>query len=160
MYDLAYLIYSDANLPKDVTLSQEILGFDYCAPISGTISSSFGYREHPVEGEERFHYGVDFAAEQGTAVACFADGMISAVGESSSFGKYCVVTHENGYQTLYAHCYRITASSGSEVLRGEKIAEVGETGFATGDASGFCPMRWMWNASATAGKHARAYEVK
>ena len=132
VYDLAYLIYSDENLPKDVTLSQEILGFDYCAPISGTISSEFGYREHPVEGEERFHYGIDLAADEGTAIACFADGTVTGVGESSSYGKYCIVAHENGYQTLYAHCHRITISAGSQVLRGEKIAEVGATGIATG----------------------------
>ena len=54
------------------------------------------------------------------------------MGESSSYGKYCIVTHSGGYTTLYAHCSRITASSGAEVARGEKIAEVGETGMATG----------------------------
>ena len=43
-----------------------------------------------------------------------------------------MVAHEGGYSTLYAHCSRITATSGSVVRRGEKIAEVGETGFATG----------------------------
>ena len=129
---LAYVLYSDKNLPEDVSLEQVILDFDYCTPVCGTISSPFGYREHPVEGEERFHYGVDLAADTGTAVSCFADGTVTAVGESSSYGKYCIVTHSGGYTTLYAHCSRITASSGAEVARGEKIAEVGETGMATG----------------------------
>ena len=129
---LAYVLYSDKNLSEDVSLEQAILDFDYCAPVCGTISSPFGYREHPVEGEERFHYGVDLAADTGTAVSCFADGTVTAVGESSSYGKYCIVTHSGGYTTLYAHCSRITASSGAEVARGEKIAEVGETGMATG----------------------------
>jgi len=130
--ELAYILYSDENLPENVTLAQEILGFDYCTPVSGTISSEFGYRDHPTEGAERFHYGVDLAADNGTAVACFANGTVTAVGESSSYGKYCVVSHDNGYCTLYAHCSRITVSSGAEVLQGEKIAEVGETGMATG----------------------------
>ena len=129
---LAYVLYSDKNLPEDVSLEQVILDFDYCTPVCGTISSPFGYREHPVEGEERFHYGVDLAADTGTTVSCFADGTVTAVGESSSYGKYCIVTHSGGYATLYAHCSRITASSGAEVSRGEKIAEVGETGMATG----------------------------
>ena len=129
---LAYVLYSEKNLPEDVSLEQAILDFDYCTPVCGTVSSSFGYREHPVEGEERFHYGVDLAADTGTAVSCFADGTVTAVGESSSYGKYCIVTHSGGYATLYAHCSRITASSGAEVVRGEKIAEVGETGMATG----------------------------
>ena len=57
---------------------------------------------------------------------------MGAVGESSSYGKYCIINHEGGYSTLYAHCSRICASSGAAVGKGEKIAEVGETGMATG----------------------------
>lgn len=129
---LACVLYSDQNLPSNVSLEQAILDFDYRAPIAGALSSNFGYREHPVEGEERFHYGVDLAAENGTEIDCFADGTVTAVGESSSYGKYCIVAHEGGYSTLYAHCSRITASSGTSVHRGQKIAEVGETGMATG----------------------------
>lgn len=130
--NLAYVLYSDQNLPSNVSLEQAILGFDYCAPLSGALTSNFGYREHPVEGEERFHYGVDLAADTGTEVDCFADGTVTAVGESSSYGKYCIVAHEGGYSTLYAHCSRVTASSGTAVKKGQKIAEVGETGAATG----------------------------
>ncbi len=129
---LAYVLYSDKNLPEDVSLEQAILGFDYCTPVCGTLTSNFGYREHPVEGEERFHYGVDLAADTGTAIRCFADGTVTAVGESSSYGRYCIVTHEGGYSTLYAHCSRVTASSGTAVKEGQKIAEVGESGMATG----------------------------
>lgn len=130
--NLAYVLYSQENLPEGVSMEQAILGFDYCAPVAGVLSSDFGYREHPVEGEERFHYGVDLAADVGTEVDCFADGTVTAVGESSSYGRYCIVAHDGGYSTLYAHCSRITASSGAAVSRGQKIAEVGETGMATG----------------------------
>lgn len=131
--DLAYILYSQENLPEGVSMEQVILGFDYSAPVKGgVVSSDFGYREHPVEGEERFHYGVDLAADTGTEVDCFADGTVTAVGDSSSYGRYCVVEHQGGYSTLYAHCSRITATSGAAVKRGEKIAEVGDTGIATG----------------------------
>jgi len=130
--NLAYVLYSQENLPDRVSMEQVILGFDYSPPVKGTLSSDFGYREHPVEGEERFHYGVDLAADAGTEVDCFADGTVTAVGESSSYGRYCVVAHEGGYSTLYAHCSRITAGSGTAVSRGQKIAEVGDTGMATG----------------------------
>ena len=129
---LAYVLYSDRNLPENVSMEQAILNFDYCTPVCGALSSPFGYREHPLEGEERFHYGVDLAADSGTTVQCFADGTVTAVGESSSYGKYCIVTHAGEYATLYAHCSRITAASGAKVSKGEKIAEVGETGMATG----------------------------
>ncbi len=129
---LAYVLYSDQNLPANVSLEQAMLGFDYQTPLAGTLTSDFGYREHPIEGEERFHYGVDLAADTGTEIDCFADGTVTAVGESSSYGKYCTVAHEGGYSTLYAHCSRVTVSSGAAVTRGQKIAEVGETGIATG----------------------------
>lgn len=129
---LAYVLYSDQNLPENVSLEQAILDFNYCTPVCGTLTSNFGYRKHPVEGEERFHYGVDLAADTGTAISCFADGTVTAVGESSSYGKYCIVTHTGGYSTLYAHCSRVTAASGAAVSEGQKIAEVGETGMATG----------------------------
>ncbi len=130
---LSGILYSEQNLPESVSLEQAILGFDYTSPLPGAaVSSPFGYREHPTAGEERFHYGVDLAADTGTAIACFADGEVRAVGESSSYGKYCIVDHAGGYATLYAHCSRITVSSGAEVKRGQTVAEVGETGIATG----------------------------
>ena len=132
MATLAYILYSDQNLPGNVSMEQSLLGFDYCTPVFGPLSSNFGYREHPVEGEERFHYGVDIAADTGTNIVCFADGAVTAVGESSSYGKYLIVEHEGGYATLYAHCSRITVSSGEKVKEGAKLAEVGETGIATG----------------------------
>lgn len=130
--NLAYVLYSDQNLPRNVSLEQTLLGFDYRSPLAGTLTSNFGYRKHPVEGEERFHYGVDLAADAGTEIDCFADGTVTVVGESSSYGKYCIVAHQGGCSTLYAHCSRVTASSGAAVKKGEKIAEVGETGNATG----------------------------
>lgn len=65
---LAYVLYSDQNLPDNVCLEQALLGFDYCTPVMGTLTSDFGYREHPVEGEERFHYGIDIGAAAGTEI--------------------------------------------------------------------------------------------
>ena len=124
------LVYS--NLPKNVCMEQQILGFSYTTPVTGALSSPFGYREHPIEGEEKFHYGVDLAVDEGTAIASFADGTVTAVGESSSLGKYVIVEHGNGYSTLYAHCSKVTVSSGAAVGKGEKVAEVGQTGMATG----------------------------
>ena len=129
---LAYVLYSDQNLPECVSMEQAILDFSYCTPVNGTLTSDFGYRDHPTEGEDRFHYGVDLAADTGTEVLSFAGGTVSVVGESSSYGKYCMVSHSGGYSTLYAHCSRITVSSGTAVKKGQKIAEVGETGIATG----------------------------
>lgn len=125
--------YAQEDLPEGVRMEQAVLGFVYASPLPGAaVSSEFGYREHPVQGEERFHYGVDLAADSGSAIACFADGSVTAVGESNSYGKYLIVAHEGGLATLYAHCSAILVSSGSAVKRGQEIARVGETGMATG----------------------------
>lgn len=129
---LAYVLYSNQNLPENACMEQKLLGFDYCTPANGPVSSGFGYRDHPIEGEERFHYGVDMAAPDGSDVCCFADGTVKAVGESSSYGKYVIVTHTGGYETLYAHCSAISVSSGAEVERGDVLGKVGQTGIATG----------------------------
>ena len=129
---MALIQYSEQNLPSNVSMQQDLLGFSYSAPLKGSVTSGFGYREHPVEGKERFHYGIDLAAEEGTPIGCFSDGTVSVVGESSSYGKYCIVKHGGGYETLYAHCSRIRTTAGEAVDMGETIAEVGSTGMATG----------------------------
>lgn len=118
--------------PERAAAEQRVLGFDYAAPLQGQITSPFGWREHPTTGREAFHYGVDIAADEGTPVACFADGTVGVVGESVELGRYLTVHHANGVLTLYAHCSRIVVQSGDEVKRGDKLAEVGSTGNATG----------------------------
>lgn len=128
----ASFLYTGQNLPQNVGMEQVLLNFDYQSPVHGEMTSGFGYRKHPVDGVERFHYGVDIAAETGTDIVCFADGVVTATGESTSFGRYCTVEHVGGFTTLYAHCDRVTATSGATVHKGDKLAEVGATGQATG----------------------------
>lgn len=126
------VLYSDEDLPENVSMRQSILGFDHETPVKGVLSSNFGYREHGGgRGAVPLRRGSG-GRHRGTAIACFADGTVTAVGESSSYGKYCTVTHANGCTTLYAHCSRISVSSGAAVKEGEKLGEVGETGMATG----------------------------
>ena len=105
---------------------QQVLGFAYAAPVQGTVTDGFGWRENA------FHYGTDIAADAGTVISSFADGTVTAVGDSSQLGNYVTVSHDGAFTTLYAHCSRITASSGQQVALGDPIAEVGETGNATG----------------------------
>ena len=124
--------YSAENTPPNVCLTQQVLGFDYVQPVTGTVTDGFGYRDHPIDGDMRFHYGVDMEANSGDVICSFADGTVTAVGESSDLGKYITVLHGNGYTTLYAHCSRVTASSAQQVKAGDPIAEVGDTGRTTG----------------------------
>ena len=87
----AAIIYADANLPDGVNLQQVVLGFDYCTPVAGSISSYFGYRKNPVGASDRFHYGLDIAAEEEAEIVSFADGVVTVAAESSSYGKYIIV---------------------------------------------------------------------
>ena len=126
------LVHFNSAAPANVTFSQRVLGFDYTTPAQGTLTSTFGYREHPIQGEELFHYGLDIANAEGTDICAFADGTVKATGESSSFGNYLMVTHKNGYTTLYGHCSKVVVTSGETVKMGQKIAEMGSTGNVTG----------------------------
>lgn len=124
-------VYTMPALPENASLEQRNLGFAHTSPIAAPLTSPFGWREHPVSGGTKFHYGVDLGAAAGTDICAFADGEVYATGDSSSLGYYIMIQHADGYMTLYAHCSKIVVTSGA-VTMGQKIAEVGETGIATG----------------------------
>ena len=126
------VVYGDGTTPEIVDMLQQVLNFSYQKPVEATITSAFGFRDHPVGGSERFHYGIDLGCEKGTVIHAFADGTVTAVAESTELGNYVELTHPDGYTTLYAHCSRVNASSGQTVRMGDPIAEVGDTGDATG----------------------------
>lgn len=125
-------VYTQDNLPENVRMTQTLLGFAYANPLDAILTDKFGYRQHPIDGDQQFHYGLDLEASVGTVIRSFADGKVSVVGESSQLGKYVTVVHAGDYTTLYAHCSRVNASAGQLVKIGDPIAEVGDTGQATG----------------------------
>lgn len=78
------------------------------------------------------HKGIDFTAPIGTAVFAALDGEVMFVGKHKQYGNYVVLEHGNGVMTLYAHHSLNLVQAGDIVRRGQKIAEVGRTGNATG----------------------------
>lgn len=119
-------------LPEKVRTDMPELPFTYSQPVAGVNSSGFGYRVHPIQGEVKFHYGTDFAADAGEDVLAFADGHVAAAGTSPSYGNYLILEHEGGFSSLYAHLSEFIAQEGDTVERGQAIARVGQTGYATG----------------------------
>ena len=105
---------------------------DTVTPVMGVLTSGFGYRTHPVDGEWKYHYGVDIQADTGTPILAFADGVVDYIGESDSYGLYLQLKHADNVTSFYAHCSDICVKTGQTVSAGQKIAEVGETGDATG----------------------------
>jgi len=119
-------------LPVNVDYARSEISFESAVPVFGSKTSDFGYRDHPITGDLLFHYGLDIAVPTGTGIRCFADGVVTATGESPSYGRYVKVGHDGGLSTFYAHCSRILTQKGQNVQKGDIIAQVGMTGWATG----------------------------
>ena len=95
------------------------------------VSSAYGNRMHPILKEHRFHHGIDFVVPAGTPVYASADGTITKVGEKTKHGKLIVITHADGYETLYGTLSKQIVEEGEVVKKGQKIAESGNTGLST-----------------------------
>ncbi len=111
---------------------QRAMGELFIYPIKGRLTSPFGYRKDPFTGRKSFHSGIDLAAPTGTPIKVVLDGTVSEISSSRIFGNYMIVTHSNGYQTLYGHLSKFKARRGQKVVQGEIIAFVGNTGMSTG----------------------------
>jgi murein DD-endopeptidase MepM/ murein hydrolase activator NlpD len=97
------------------------------------IASGFGSRIDPVYKTVKFHYGLDFAAPQGTPIYATADGKATTAGNTGNgYGNHVILDHGYGYETLYGHMVRVKVNNGQAVKRGEVIGWVGSTGKSTG----------------------------
>ena len=101
-------------------------------PVAGTISSPYGYRNHPVREERRFHTGVDISVPPGSEVKATADGIVSFAGWTENSGIVVVVEHGHGFSTAYAHNRKALARVGQRIARGDVISMSGSTGLSTG----------------------------
>lgn len=127
--------YSDTGeaLPANVSFQYYELGLEKTtAPVSGSVTSAFGFRDHPVDGEYSFHAAVDIGVKKGTDVLAFGDGCVRYIGENDVFGLYVKIDHDNGVSTFYAHCEELLVRKGQTLKCGDVIAKSGETGNATG----------------------------
>lgn len=101
-------------------------------PVSGRITSPFGYRNHPITGVYSLHGGTDIAAAEGTPIGAALDGIVEFSGEKRSYGKCVILRHSGGLQTVYAHCSELKLAVGNRVKKGDTVALVGSTGDSTG----------------------------
>ncbi len=101
-------------------------------PVKGWLTSTFGIRNSPFSGRLKMHEGFDIAARTGTIVHATADGIVSQVETALGYGKLTVIDHGYGYKTYYAHNSKIFVKVGQRIVRGERIAAVGNTGSSTG----------------------------
>ncbi|MFH1415856.1 MAG: peptidoglycan DD-metalloendopeptidase family protein [Elusimicrobiota bacterium] len=94
-------------------------------PVKGKVIQKFGQ-----SGIKR-HLGIGIRADRGTPVAAAESGKIIFASENfRSYGKTIIIEHNEYYTTVYAHNSVNLVREDHEVKKGEKIAEVGDTGWA------------------------------
>ena len=117
------------------------LGDLFAYPVQGRLSSRYGWRNDPISGVRRFHAAIDLAANTGTPVKAAMAGKVVAVGYNAIYGKYIILSHEGSYQSWYAHLDAYRTSVGKKVALGERIGDVGNTGYSTGSHLHFALFR-------------------
>ncbi|MCW3804862.1 M23 family metallopeptidase [Plebeiibacterium marinum] len=97
------------------------------------IGSGFAPRRfHPILKRWRQHEGIDFIASTGTKIFAAADGKVTSVRVSDSFGRVVEVDHGFGITTLYAHMSKFKVKRGENVKRGDVLGYVGNSGLSAG----------------------------
>jgi len=101
-------------------------------PVMGRITSSFGERIDPFNGEGAFHSGVDIGSSYGHAIVAPADGVVTLTDTLGGYGKTIMIDHGNSICTRYGHLSGFAVTPGQRVQRGDVIGYVGESGRSTG----------------------------
>jgi murein DD-endopeptidase MepM/ murein hydrolase activator NlpD len=101
-------------------------------PAAGPITSPYGYRTHPIFGDQRLHTGIDIGAGYGAPVIAADSGTVAFAGVMSGYGNVIVIDHGGGLATTYNHLSAFYVGSGQSVSRGTSVGAVGCTGYCTG----------------------------
>lgn len=96
------------------------------------ISSGFSMRVHPIYKVNKFHYGMDFVAKEGTPIYATADGTVEMAQNYLGYGNFIMIDHGDGYKTAYGHLNSIGVKKKQNVVRGQIIGTIGNTGISTG----------------------------
>jgi len=96
------------------------------------VSSGYGHRIDPINGEKSFHDSVDIVAPRKTPIIAPADGVVTYSGWRAGLGRTVEIRHGYGYRTLYGHNQKLSVKKGDSVKRGDIIALMGSTGRSTG----------------------------
>jgi len=101
-------------------------------PVEGPVGSGFGFRLDPFTGRAALHTGLDFPSDVGTPILAAAGGIVIVSQPHPAYGHMIEIDHGNALITRYAHASKLLVKTGTMVKRGQKIAEVGNSGRSTG----------------------------
>lgn len=99
---------------------------------NANLGSMFGWRIDPITGRSALHTGLDFPATPGTPIFAAAGGVVVTQEHQVEYGNMIEVDHGNDLISRYAHTSKVMVKKGDLIKRGQKIAEVGNTGRSTG----------------------------
>ena len=121
--------YEGADLPY--------IGADgFCSPVGANwrsiVTSEFGGRIDPINGQRDGHTGMDLAVPTGTPIRAALGGTVKTATYNSRYGNYVTIDHGNGLVTLYAHNSRLLVRPGQVVRAGDVVSMSGATGRVTG----------------------------
>jgi murein DD-endopeptidase MepM/ murein hydrolase activator NlpD len=112
---------------------KKAMGTLFIYPVNGRLTSPFGYRSDPFTGVRRMHYGIDIANRVGTKIVAPMDGTVVVVGnQPNGYGRYVVIKHRYGFQTLYGHLSSIDVKRNQYISQGQIIGQLGNSGRSTG----------------------------
>ena len=103
-------------------------------PVSGRVSSDYGWRLHPVLKVQRMHTGVDYASPMGTPIYAQASGIVDKSVACNGYGNFVEVahmTHKGKLTTGYAHLKSLILKKNQKIKKGDLIGYVGNTGITT-----------------------------
>jgi murein DD-endopeptidase MepM/ murein hydrolase activator NlpD len=126
---MSYVDFMEKDIDQLFSLMKS---FPVGTPLSGQITSGFGYRKDPFNSRSAFHSGVDIDATYGQSVVATADGVVDHSGWQKGYGRTVLIRHKDGYETLYGHLSKVKVEDGQEVKAGDKIGSAGSTGRSTG----------------------------
>lgn len=100
-------------------------------PVKGNITSHYGNRSDPFNGDAELHLGIDISALFGTQVHAPADGKVIYAQRKAAYGNVIIIDHGNGLTTRHGHLSRFTVKVGQKLRKNEVIGYVGTSGRST-----------------------------
>src|SRR5437773_1800201 len=100
-------------------------------PLRGHITSHYGNRMDPFNGDAEMHFGLDIAGIYGSPVHAAADGVVIYAARKAAYGNLVIIDHGNGLTTRHGHLSRFNVRVGQRIKRNDVIAFVGTTGRST-----------------------------
>jgi murein DD-endopeptidase MepM/ murein hydrolase activator NlpD len=132
------LVTDRVKLAQLTTLEKQLLLEDLPSgrPVKNFkgVSSSFGWRRHPIKDTREYHRGIDYRGDEKDPVIATASGVVEYAGyhKKSGYGNLVILSHDHGFKTLYGHMSQLKVKTGQVIRQGQEIGFVGSTGLSSG----------------------------